>query len=358
MNNLADVTRPRELRRVVALGGGTGLPAVLAGLRRHLPRACRITAIVTAADDGGSSGILRQQYNVLPPGDIRHCLIALARVAPEVTAALECRLSVSAGPEHALGNLLLTALNMVAADEIAAIRLAASLLGITDVILPSTLTRVNLVADLADGRRVHGESAIPRSGTKVVRLAIDPPDAAPAPGVLGALGAADMVVLGPGSFYTSVLATVIVPGIVEAVLASEATKIFVCNLMTEPGETDRFDVAAHLDALHAHGLPPATFDFIVLNDSEVPPNTRARYAAQGAEPVSADRAVSVAGPAIVTGDLLANGPVVRHDHDKIGRFLCALARPDRRQAAQHVRPRSADHRGVDRLQPVAVNFAR
>src|SRR5204862_910842 len=148
MNNLADVTRPRQLRRVVALGGGTGLPAVLTGLRRHLPRECRITAVVTAADDGGSSGILRQEYDVLPPGDIRNCLIALARVAPEVTAALQCRLAVSSGPEHAVGNLLLTALDMVAADEVAAIRLAATLLGIDDVILPSTITRVNLVAHL------------------------------------------------------------------------------------------------------------------------------------------------------------------------------------------------------------------
>src|SRR5580765_6609715 len=217
------VTRP--LRRVVALGGGTGLPAVLAGLRRHLPRACRITAVVTAADDGGSSGILRRQYDVLPMGDIRHCLIALAQVAPEVTAALECRLSVSAGPEHALGNLLLTALSMVAADEIAAIQLAASLLGIRDVILPSTTTRVTLVADLADGRRVHGEAAIPQSRATVLHLGIDPMDASPATGVVAALGAADVISLGPGSFYTSGLATLIVPGIVEAILGSEAMKI-------------------------------------------------------------------------------------------------------------------------------------
>src|SRR3979409_1561671 len=153
---IANVARRRQLRRVVALGGGTGLPAVLTGLRRHLPRECRITAVVTAADDGGSSGILRQQERIRPPGDVRNCLIALARAAPEVTAALQCRLSVSSGPEHAVGNLLLTALNMVAADEIAAIQLAASLLGITDVILPSTTTRVNLVAELADGRRVRG----------------------------------------------------------------------------------------------------------------------------------------------------------------------------------------------------------
>src|SRR5438477_8526338 len=220
---------------VVALGGGTGLPGVLMALRRYLPADCRITAIVTAADDGGSSGVLRKEYGVLPPGDIRNCLLALARVAPEVTAALQCRLSVSSGPAHALGNLLLTALDMVAADEIAAIRLAASLLGIRDVIPPSTTTRVNLVAKLADGRQVHGESAIPLSGSQVLRLAIEPPNATPARGVVDALRTADAVILGPGSFYTSVLATMIVPGIAEAVVATRAVKIFVCNLMTEPG---------------------------------------------------------------------------------------------------------------------------
>lgn len=168
------MTRPgRRLRRVVAFGGGTGLPTVLTALRRHLPRACHITAVVTAADDGGSSGILRREYGVLPMGDIRNCLIALARVAPEVTAALQCRLAVSSGPEHAVGNLLLTALDMVAADEIAAIRLAGALLGIEDDVLPSTTARVHLVADLANGRRIRGESAIASGGAPVDRLSIE-----------------------------------------------------------------------------------------------------------------------------------------------------------------------------------------
>jgi uncharacterized cofD-like protein len=332
------------LRRVVALGGGTGLPAVLTGLRRHLPRAARITAVVTAADDGGSSGILRQQYNVLPPGDIRNCLIALARVAPEVTAALQCRLSVSAGPEHSLGNLLLTALNMVAANEIEAIQLAASLLGIRDVILPSTTARINLVADLADGRRVHGESAIPHSGAMVLHLGIDPSDATAAPGVVKALSAADMIVLGPGSFYTSVLAALVVPGIAEAVLASDALKIFVCNLMTEPGETDRFRLGAHLDALRAHGLPPEALDYVVFNDAPIPECARARYVAQGAEPVTADVVAPAGGPAIIAADLLASGAAVRHDHDKLGRLLCGLATPPMIAAPLEV--------------PVAVTLAR
>jgi len=356
-HDIVNVTRMRQLRRVVALGGGTGLPAVLSGLRRHLPAECQITAVVTAADDGGSSGILRAQYGVLPPGDIRNCLIALARVAPEVTAALLCRLSVSSGPDHAVGNLLLTALYMVAADEIAAIRLAASMLGIEDVILPSTTTRVNLVADLADGRRVCGESAIPHSGARVLRLAIEPSDASPAAGVLGALDAADVVILGPGSFYTSVLATLIVPGIAEAVVTTRALKIFICNLMTEPGETDGFGVAAHLEALRAHGLPPEALDYVVINDGPIPAKTRARYAAEGAEPVSVDFEVSAVRPLVVTTDLLARGPVVRHDHDKIGRFLCALASPDGPEQDGFPSP-AAESRGRPKLDHVAVDLAR
>jgi uncharacterized cofD-like protein len=358
MNTIADLMRLRPLRQVVAFGGGTGLPAVLAGLRRHLPRECRITAVVTAADDGGSSGILRQQYGVLPPGDIRNCLIALARVAPEVTAALQCRLSVSSGPEHALGNLLLTALDIVATDEIAAIRLAASLLGIEDVILPSTTTRVNLVAELADGRRVRGESAIPRSGAKVVRLTLDPANATPAAGVLAAIDAADLVVLGPGSFYTSILAALIVPGIAEAVVASQAMKIFVCNLMTEPGETDGFGVAAHLDALRAHGLAPEALDFVALNDAVIPQKALARYVAQGAEPVSPDFPISAVGPLVVTTDLLAPGPIVRHDHDKLGRFLCAIADAEEREREDGFQSPAGDDDDADPIDPIAINLAR
>jgi uncharacterized cofD-like protein len=314
-------------RRFVALGGGTGLPAVLRGLRRHLEADDEITAIVTAADDGGSSGILRRQYGVLPPGDIRNCLVALARVPPEVTAALQCRLAVSSGPEHAVGNLLLTALDLVSADEVAAIRLAARLLGIQDVILPSTTVRVSLVAELADGRQVRGESAIPNSGARVLRLAIDPPGASPAPGVLEALHAADVIILGPGSFYTSVLATIIVPGIAAAVSAARGLKIFVCNLMTEPGETDHFRVADHLEALRAHGLAPEALDYVVLNDGTIPPSVRARYLAKGAQPVDPGFTVSAARPFVLTADLLERGPGVRHDPAKLGSLLCELAQP-------------------------------
>jgi len=309
--------------RVVALGGGTGLPVVLTGLRRHLPASCRITAIVTAADDGGSSGALRREYGVLPPGDIRNCLIALARVAPEVSAALQYRFG--GATQHPVGNLLLAALDMVATDEVTAIRLAANLLGVDDLILPSTMQRAHLVADLLDGRSVRGESEIPRSGAPIKRLRIDPPDAAPAPGVLAALQAADAMVLGPGSLYTSLLATLVVPGVAEAVARSRALRIFVCNAMTERGETDGYGVAEHLRALATHGLPPEVLDYVVLSTTPIPSKVRARYAAEGASPVDLDFALPGESPVIVRADLLEPGPVVRHAPDKLGPILCNLA---------------------------------
>jgi len=315
----------RRLSRVVALGGGTGLPVVLMGLRRHLPPDCRITAVVTAADDGGSSGLLREQYGVLPPGDIRSCLIALAIGAPEVSAALQVRLDGSSGPEHPLGNLLLTALSKVATDEVAAIRLAAGLLGVEDAVLPSTTGRVHLVADLVNGRCIRGESQIPRSGAAVARLRLDPPDAPPAQGVLEALRTADMVILGPGSLYTSILATLVVPGVAEAVAAAQGARVFVCNLMTEPGETDGYGVAAHLGALAAHSLPPEALDYVVVNTSPIPLEVRARYGADGAEPVAADFTPPAGPPLVVPADILDPGPLVRHAPDKLGLLLCELA---------------------------------
>jgi len=313
-----------EAMMVVALGGGTGLPVVLTGVRRHLPASCRVTAIVTAADDGGSSGVLRKEYGVLPPGDIRNCLIALARVAPEVSAALQYRFDGGAA-QNPVGNLLLAALDMVATDEVTAIRLAAELLGVDDLVLPSSAQRVHLVADLLDGRSVSGESAIPRSGAPIKRVRIDPLDAATAPGVLEALRAADAIIVGPGSLYTSLLATLVVPGVAEAVTRSRAVRIFVCNAMTERGETDGYGVAEHLRALAAHGLPPEAFDYVVVNTTPIPPKVRARYAAEGARPVDPDFVLPSEPPVIVRADLLEPGPVVRHAADRLGPILCDLA---------------------------------
>jgi uncharacterized cofD-like protein len=193
-------------------------------------------------------------------------------------------------------------------------------------VLPSTTRRVQLVAEFADGRQVRGESQIPRNGVPIARLRIEPPDAHPATGVLEALRTADAVILGPGSLYTSTLAALIVPGVVEAVVAARGARIFVCNLMTEPGETDGYGVAAHLEALATHGVPSHCLDYIVVNTGPVPAKARARYAAAGAEPVRADFAPSAGPPPVVVADnLLDPAPVARHAADKLGPLLCALA---------------------------------
>ena len=194
-----------------------------------------------------------------------------------------------------------------------------------DLILPSTACRVHLVADLLDGRSVHGESEIRRSGTPIKRVWIDPPDAAAAPGVLEALHDADAIVLGPGSLYTSLLATLVVPGMAEAVASSRAIRIFVCNAMTEPGETDGYGVAEHLQALAAHGLAPEALDYILVNMTPIPPKIRARYAAEGARPVNPDFELPGGSPTIIRADFLEPGPVVRHAPDKLGPLLGNLA---------------------------------
>jgi len=314
----------RRLSHVVAIGGGTGLPVVLAGLRRHLPHDCLITAVVTAADNGGSSGVLRGQYGVVPPGDIRNCLMALARVAPEVGAALQYRLDAPSGANHPVGNLLLMALGKVTGDDLTAIRLAASLLGVDDVVLPSTTAQVHLVAELADGRCVRGESEITQSGGPILRIYVDPPDARPSPGVLEALRTADMVILGPGSLYTSILATLIIPGVTEAVATAPGARVFVCNLMTEPGETDGFGVAAHVDALTTHGLALRALDYVLVNTAPIPPNIRSQYATAGAVPVQSDFLPRGASPFLVHADLLDSGPVIWHAPDKLGPILAEL----------------------------------
>jgi uncharacterized cofD-like protein len=315
--------------KVVAIGGGTGLPVVLRALRRHLAASDRITAVVTAADDGGSSGALRKEYGVIPPGDIRNCLLALARVAPEVSAALQYRFDGGGDAQHPVGNLLLAALDMVATDGLTAIKLAAELLGVDDLVLPSTTERVHLVADLADGRCVYGESSIPRSGAAIKRVRIDPVTATATPVVLDALREADVMILGPGSLYTSLLATLVVPGVAEAVTSSSAVRIFVCNAMTEPGETDGYGTAEHLQALAAHGLPIDKVDYVVAPVTPIPPKILGRYASEGAVPVNGAVMMPGSCPEIVHADLLELGPVVRHDPDKLGQLLrdLALRRP-------------------------------
>jgi len=255
--------------RVVAVGGGTGLSSLLRGLKEHTTH---ITAIVTVADDGGSSGRLRQQLGVLPPGDFRNCLCALADDEDLLTQLFQYRFGQNAVDGHSFGNLFITAMSGITGDFERALEESSRVLAVRGRILPSTLENVMLCADfqgeaeaLGSGRLVEGESQIPKAGLPIERVFLRPNQVRAYPPTLQAILAADLIVIGPGSLYTSVLPNLLVPDIVKAIRASRAIKVYVCNVAIQPGETDGYDVAAHVAALERHvGL--GLFDFVLAND--------------------------------------------------------------------------------------------
>ena len=252
--------------RVVAIGGGTGLSTLLRGLKEHTGN---LSAIITVADDGGSSGRLRREWRVLPPGDFRKCLVALADAEPLVKDLFEYRfadegLSPLAG--HSFGNLFLTAMAGVTGDFERGLRESARVLAVRGEILPSTLSDVVLWADLMDEAQVEGESQIPQSGVPIARVYLRPKDPPAYAEALRAILEADLILIGPGSLYTSILPNLLVPDIARAVRASRALKIYVCNTATQPGETDDYSVEDHVRALIAH-LGPHLFDLALVNDN-------------------------------------------------------------------------------------------
>ena len=317
---------PRGGFRVVAVGGGTGLPIVLAGLKRFLGgRLGQLTAIVTVADDGGSSGRLRDQLQILPPGDIRNCLVALAEVEPLMAQLFQHRFSGKgelAG--HSFGNLFLAALADVTGDFLQAIRVSSKVLAVRGTILPSTLENVRLSALLEDGTVVTGESQIAKAGRRIKRVILDPPDCHPLAEALEAIDRAHAVVLAPGSLYTSLIPNLLVPGISEALRHASALKLCVANLMTEPGETDGHSLSAHLEVLLGHG-GTGIIEGVVVNRQPVPASVIERYRATGAGPVSLDlEEVRALGVWTAEGNLIGSGDVVRHHPQKLGRMLMAL----------------------------------
>ena len=329
---------------LVALGGGTGLPVVLRGLRpfavpgpvsgnvrtpelsncRTCPGRVDLTAVVTMADDGGSSGELRRQLGVLPPGDVRNCLLALAPEGAPLSAILGHRFASADGlGGHSLGNLFLAASAQVRGDFVEAIALTGALLGAAGRVLPSTQDPVGLVAEFEDGAVVAGESQIPARRGRIRRVRLAPPDVRPTPQVLDGIASADLIVVGPGSLYTSLLPILLVPGVAEAIRASGAVRVLVANLMTQPGETDGYDVADHLAALQAHA-GSNLFNVVLVNEASLREEVRARYAAEGAHPVVFDRArLGPAAPACVVDRLVAAGDLARHDPDRLAHALLA-----------------------------------
>ncbi|MGH9431997.1 MAG: gluconeogenesis factor YvcK family protein [Terriglobia bacterium] len=330
--------------KVVAIGGGTGLSTLLRGFKLHWPASSQVgglspfisglTAIVTVTDEGGSSGRLRKDFRVLPPGDIRNCLLALAEDETLFAKLFDYRFKSGTGLRgHSFGNLFLTALTDITHDFAKAVRVSSEVLAVRGEIFPSTLSDVRLKARLANGRTLIGESRINKTPTPIRRLQLVPRRAAPLPEALAAIGQADLITVGPGSLYTSLIPNLLVGGIVRALARSRAAKIYVCNLMTQPGETRGYTAADHVRALHEHA-GCALFDFVILNTAAFPGRMKRRYAQEHAQPVvnDVDQVLALEVHPVLA-DLVADDRVARHDSTRLVPLLLEMARgrPARRR---------------------------
>jgi uncharacterized cofD-like protein len=324
----------RQAFRIVCLGGGTGLPVVLRGLSRQVRsgasgRRLDLTAVVAMADDGGSSGRLRRSRGLLPPGDVRNCLVALASSRGVLAEVLQYRFGGRGSlAGHALGNLLLAALTELQGDFLEAVRLTAQLVEARGTVLPSTLEPVHLVAELVDGRRLLGERNLASVSAPVKRVSLHPVRPVASAGVLEAIAQADLVTLGPGSLYSSVIPNLLVDGVADALRASRAKRVLIANLMTQPGETSGLDAVEHLRAVLEHAGP--VVDVVLLNSTPLPPAAVERYLGQGSAPVRVelDR-LRCLGVVPMQADLLRAGSRIRHDPRKLARALLGISRAER-----------------------------
>lgn len=328
--------------RVVALGGGTGLPNVLRGL---CPVLCggtdtpadaahreRLVAIVATSDDGGSSGRLRAEFNVIPPGDIRNCLAALSDNHALIADIFQYRFGSGDGLNgHSIGNLVLTALADVTSDFPLAVEIAARVIGARGTVLPATSELVTLIAEFEDGRVLSGETAIAAAGGRISRVALIPERPRCVPGACSAILSADVVVAGPGSLFTSILPPLLVPDISAAIRSSKATRMLVANLMTEPGETDDYSVLEHVLTIERH-LGDQLFDYVIYNTAAVPDHLAAIYAGRGARPIVTGtfelNALERLGIQPIGVPLVSEHPAgkIRHHPERLASAITALAR--------------------------------
>jgi len=308
--------------RIVGLGGGTGLATLLRGLKTY---PVELTAIVTVSDDGGSSGRLRTDLDIPPPGDIRNCLVALADAEPLMETLFQHRFTLTSKDlnGHSLGNLIIAGLSEMTGDFEEAIRKASQVLAVRGTVLPSANRPLVLQATMSDGNVVEGETAIVAYDGNITSLRVLPPEVAPLPEVLEAIRTADVIILGPGSVYSSLLPNLLIPGMAEALAASPAIKIFICNVMTQPGETDNFSAARHLEAVLQHLPCGNPFGYAVVNLQRPGPDVMALYAEKQQQFVEPDLTrLRALGTIPVTGHLLAELQLARHDPDKLA--LCIL----------------------------------
>ncbi|MCX7714677.1 MAG: YvcK family protein [Clostridia bacterium] len=312
--------------RVVAIGGGTGLSTMLRGLKTYTEN---LTAIVTVADDGGSSGMLRNDLGMLPPGDIRNCILALADTEPIMKQLFTYRFTEGALAGHSFGNLFLAAMNGISNSFDEAVKKVSDVLAVVGRVLPVTNESIRLRAVLDDGKIIEGESHIGHRANiigNIDRVSLIPANPKPVDGVLDAIEKAQIIVLGPGSLYTSIIPNLLVDGVVEAIKKSSAVKIYVCNLMTQMGETDGYSVYDHVRAIEKHSYK-GIFDFVIANNEKIPPSLTEKYAAENAYMIKIDSNQVHNKTRLVQGNLLLiEDEYIRHNFSRLARAIMILYR--------------------------------
>ncbi|HDQ25648.1 MAG TPA: YvcK family protein [bacterium] len=305
--------------KIAAIGGGTGLPNVLRGIKNYTSN---ISAIVTVADDGGSSGRLRKDYRMLPPGDIRNCIVALSDEEALLGRLFQYRFDRGKSLSgHSFGNIFLTALSHVVGDLPKAINETSKVLAIQGKVMPVSLDNLRLKAKLKDGRVIKGESKITEALGKIERLSIEPAGCKPYPDAVKAIQEADVVIIGPGSLYTSILPNLLVPGIKEALKNTKTLKIYICNIMTQPGETDNYSVSDHIDAIYGH-VGKGVIDIVIANNKQPSQSLLRRYAKENSYPVKVDREeINKCGVALVRGALFNEDKYIRHSSELLAKLV-------------------------------------
>ncbi len=321
---------------IVAIGGGNGLSTLLSGLKRFVRAEedepvwlQNLSGIVAVSDDGGSSGRLRDELQMLPPGDIRNCMVALSEDSLLLSKLFQYRFRGNGElGGHSFGNLFLAALSEITGDFAEAVKLSSEILASKGRIFPATVSDVRLAAELRDGSIVRGETNISKVGNSIKRLYLEPETCHPLPEALAAVYDADVITVGPGSLFTSLLPPLLVKGVAETIGESSAIKIFICNLMTQPGETDGFNARKHLEIVREYA-PEIDFDYIIVNNRVITEGQTALYAVEGARQIGLSdsiSAVTVEGTEIICGNLLDGNEKVRHSPEKLAQviLLCAV----------------------------------
>ena len=325
--------------RIVVIGGGSGLPVLLHGLKEFTSN---ITAIVTVADDGGSSGRLRSQFNIPPPGDIRNCLVALADAEPLMSDLFQFRFSGSSELEgHSFGNLFILAMLKVTGDFEKAIRESSKILAIRGRVVPSTLKTVTLAAQHKDGSLTAGESNISKARSPIQRLYLKPEGCAAAEDALDAIQNAEAIVIGPGSLYTSLLPNLLIEELSSALALSTVPKIYICNVMTQPHETDHFSAFDHVNAIIEHARPEV-LSHVIVNTGQIPPNILSKYAKEEAFPVVADFAkIRMLGYTVVEDNIVNFQDTVRHNPRRVSKIILDIVNDSKKKTSERKKKNKA-----------------